>query len=79
MGIFECEYEFPCVFMGIYGCLGVSVGDGYLWVSWVSMGVYGSLWMFMGIYECLWVSWVSVGIMGIYEPLWMFMGISECL
>ena len=46
MGVYEClwvfmdVYEFLWVFMGIYGFLWVY---GYLWVSWVSMGVYGSL------------------------------------
>ena len=53
--------------MGVSGFLMVY---GYLWVSWVSMAVYGSLCMFMGIDECLWVSWVF---MGIYGCLWVSM------
>ena len=53
----------------VYGFLWVYV---YLCMSWVSMGIHGSLWMFTGIYECLWVSWVS---MGIYGFLWVSMSV----
>ena len=36
----------------------------YLWVLWVSMGVYESLWMLIGIYECL-----CMNVMGVYGYL----------
>ena len=81
MRVYGCHGVFIGVhgflYMSVYGCLWVSMVVsgfllvyGYLRVSWVSMAVYGSLWMIMGIYECLWVSWVS---MGIYGCLWVSM------
>ena len=64
---------------------------GYLWVSWVSMGVYeflgvygylwvsvGALWMFVGIYECQWVSMGVYGFLGVYGYLWVFMALYRC-
>ena len=68
------------VFLGVYGCLWVSMGAhglldvyGYLWVSQVSLGIYGYLWVPMHTYMSFWLS------VDVYGFLCVCMGICGCL
>ena len=65
--------------MGVYGFSGVC---GFLWVFmsfWVSVGVYGCLWVSMAVYEFLDGMLVSMGVYGGRGCLWVFEGAYGCI
>ena len=62
--------ECLCVLMGFWMSMNVY---GYLWVSRISMSVHGSLWTLMGVYLCIKV------LRGIYGCLWVPISVYGCL